>query len=507
MNYNTRNGCSYPKPETDTHSQVRTEFVAGALQRLLEKSPKIPLYARHSISSNKCIDQTQSIQLSVALAIRFHSFPMMRLRLAHARWCLGLILMIVTNMHISLWIHRVYEKNSSKDFHPLYSDFANQFAMKRANYSRESYLQSTRLLELEKIESDSSVTESLPEYVGFPMSLHKEANFSSNNSEPVVVPTSLNNLAQASASDAVVMTVHKANRRKIPPTDYILPRKALPAFASDESEYILSSIIERSSSSANLHLTTFMLCHYALEPAVSIQNVHKVHPVMRETWRRAVAKFQTTQYHPSGARVQEADEEIFRCRIRHSSESEPYTVMGMFMPNRLTADPSANRLLDILRCPLVESQAAYRSYANINESIYTEIIRGNATIAAFTVPWKSRQTGFLQSHSKAASAVDAWRGHESIMEDRSSEAKEIVNGIDKLHICIPCSSKEPTLSTLPMYLEFVSHHLLLGASHINLPLPFGWNSNSMNRFTDIFQSYIEEGTISKCRTVIPTNQI
>ena len=412
--------------------------------------------------------------------------------------------MIVTNMHISLWIHRVYDKNRSKDFHPLYSDFANEFAMKRANYSRESYLQSTRLLELEKIESDSNATESLPEYVGPPISLHMEANLSKNYSEPAVVPTALNNLAQASASDAVVMTVHTADRRKIPPTDYILPRKALPAFASDESEYILSSIIERSSSSANLHLTTFMLCHYALEPSVSIQNVHKVHPVMRETWRRAVAKFQSTQYHPSGARVQEADEDIFRCRIRHSSDSAPYVVVGMFMPNRLTADPSANRLLDILRCPLVESQAAYRSFAKSNGSIYTEIIRGNTTIATFTVPWNSRQTGFLQSHSKAATAVDAWRGHESIMDDRPSEVKETVRGIDKLHICIPCSSKEPTLSTLPMYLEFVSHHLLLGASHINLPLPFGWNSHAMNRFTDIFQSYIDEGTIVRQMSLIYT---
>ena len=78
------------------------------------------------------------------------------------------------------------------------------------------------------------------------------------------------------------------------------------------------------------------------------------------------------------------------------------------------------------------------------------------------------------------------------MDGKSSE----VDAIDKLHICIPYSSREPTRDTLPMYLEFVSHHLLLGASHINLPLPFGWNSNAMNRFTDIFQSYIDEGMIA-----------
>ena len=309
--------------------------------------------------------------------------------------------MIVTNVHISLWVHRVYDKNSSTDFHPLYSDLALQFAAKRANSSGESNLQSTRVLELDHIKSYSDVTESYSGNVSLPISLDLDANFSSNDSGIAVVPTALDNLAKTSASDAIVMTVHRANHRKISPIDYILPRKALPVFASDESEYILSSIIERSSSSADLYLTTFMLCHYALEPALSMRNVHKVHPVMRETWRRAVAKFQTTRYHPSGARVQEADQEIFRCRISHSSESEPYTVLGMFMPNRLTADDSANRLLDILRCPLLGSSAAYRSFANSNGSIYTEIIRGNATIAAFTVPWRSRQTGFLQSHSEA----------------------------------------------------------------------------------------------------------
>ena len=212
---------------------------------------------------------------------------------------------------------------------------------------------------------------------------------------------------------------------------------------------------------------------------------------MKTTWRSTVANLHRTRYHPSGARIQEADDEIFRCKMRHSLESIPYTVTGIFMPNMLTADPSANRLLDILRCPLMESQAAYRSFANSNGSIYTEIIKGNATIAEFTVPWKSRQTGFLLSHSRAATTVDAWRGHELTMDDRSS----VVEAIDKLHICIPFSSREPTRSTLPMYLEFVSHHLLLGASHINLPLPFGWNSLAMKRFTNIFQSYIDEGMI------------
>ena len=50
---------------------------------------------------------------------------------------------------------------------------------------------------------------------------------------------------------------------------------------------------------------------------------------------------------------------------------------------------------------------------------------------------------------------------------------------------------------MPIYLEFVSHHLLIGASHIYLPVPFGWNSYYMRQFLEIFQSYIQEGKYLK----------
>ena len=68
--------------------------------------------------------------------------------------------MIVTNVHISLWVHRIHDKNSSTDFHPLSSDLALQSAARRANNSGESNLQSTRVLELDQIESYSGVIES-----------------------------------------------------------------------------------------------------------------------------------------------------------------------------------------------------------------------------------------------------------------------------------------------------------------------------------------------------------
>ena len=408
----------------------------------------------------------------------------MRLRLIHTRWCIAFIVVIVINVHVSLWVHRMHKNPSSGNLHPLRTVIplvtdSNSGKLNVGNDSQSEIITEKVLTESAYTLLDSTPLNDLNEID----ILEKSASS--------VLSDQLSRTAPETVSGVVTKSISGVTRRKDMSSDYAAPKTALPSFATDGSEFILSSMIERSSLSADLYLTTFMLCHHALGSSSTILKINKVHPIMKATWRLAISKFQTTRYHPSGARIQEADDEIFHCKIHHSPDSVPYTVTGIFMPNRLTADPLANRLLDILRCPLMESQAAYRSFANSNGSIYTEIIRGNTTIAAFAVPWKSRQTGFLLSRSIAATAVDTWRGHELTMDDRSS----VVQAIDKLHICIPFSSQEPTRSTLPMYLEFVSHHLLLGASHINLPLPFGWNSLAMKRFTNIFQSYIDEGMI------------
>ena len=401
----------------------------------------------------------------------------MRLRLVHTRWCLAFIAVIVISVQVSLWVYRVHRAPFSGSLHPLRADIMPVTDSNSDNLTVRNDPHTDDLMR--KILTGPAIL------FGGPNSLTLEKTARSE------LPDQLSNIVADTISGMVTKAIGGVVRRKFTHADYTMINTALPLFASDGSEYIISSMIERSSLSADLYLTTFMLCHHELHPFSSVMKINKVHPIMKAAWRLAISKFQTTRYHPSGARIQEADEEIFRCKIHHSPDSVPYTVTGIFMPNRLTADPLANRLLDILRCPLMESQAAYRSFANSNGSIYTEIIRGNTTIASFAVPWKSRQTGFLLSRSKAATTVDAWRGHELTMDDRSSE----VSAIDKLHICIPFSSQEPTRSTLPMYLEFVSHHLLLGASHINLPLPFGWSSLAMKRFTNIFQSYIDEGMI------------
>lgn len=390
--------------------------------------------------------------------------------------------MVVVNVHISLWVRRLYDKSSSTDFHPLYSDLAQQFAKRKGNHSAIQ-------------DEPATETSELGTYVWVPAG--------SNLTLPAVdlgstlTPT----IQNATAESPVVITIIKyinttvtSPRRfshiPIPAADFFAEKTILPSFAADETEFLLNSMIERSAQSTDLYLTTFLLCHYVLRPVLSNTAVKKVHPIMKDTWLRATLKFQAVRYYESGARKQEREDEKFYCQISHSEKSKSYTVPGVFLPNRLTSDPNANRLIDMLRCPIQDSLSAFHEFAQSNESISVHIIRGNKSISAFSVPWRTRKTGFLLSNSKAGSQLDAWKGHERTMGDKPSTV-----GVDKLHIIVPCSSQEPVRTILPMYLEFVSHHLLLGAAHIHLPVPFSWNSPQMNHFTELFQTFIQEGKI------------
>lgn len=264
----------------------------------------------------------------------------------------------------------------------------------------------------------------------------------------------------------------------------------LPAFTINENDFILSSMIERSSNSWDLYLTTFMLCHSMLaEDDHNTVGVESVHPVMKDKWSRAMNNFKKTTYMPSGVRNQKYNEEYY-CSIKHFPSSTAYIVPGVFMPNRLTADRNSNRKLDILRCPMKNSKYSYYNYIDTNFSISVDILRGNGnnSMISFTIPWKTRKTGYLLSTPPSASKLDAWKGYDKLLKRKPTTKK-----LDKLHICLPSSNVYPSKNLLPVFLEFISHHLLVGASHIHLPVQFGWNSIYMQEYLTIFKSYIDEG--------------
>jgi hypothetical protein len=52
------------------------------------------------------------------------------------------------------------------------------------------------------------------------------------------------------------------------------------------------------------------------------------------------------------------------------------------------------------------------------------------------------------------------------------------------------------LQNLPAYLEFIQHHLLMGASHIFLTSPFVWGGKIMTSMQRILRPFIEDGSVS-----------
>ena len=370
--------------------------------------------------------------------------------------------MIIVNVHISLWVRRVHDKSIGSDKHRFHEkpllrseNGSTQHAYKAGENTVDLLLQ---INNLESLKTSRSERENRPGGDSKQNEKHFQTHIVEEDFQPQL--------------------------------------SLLPTFASDNSEYMLSSIIERSALSSNLHLTTFLLSHHVLEPFSTVDQdgesltVRRVHPLMKETWKRATNNFKKAQYLPSGARIQATFSDQFFCEIKHSSNDSPYTVSGEFLPNRLTSDSHANRLLEVLRCPMKNSRGAYEEFADGNSSISVNILRGNISLVSFTVPWKSRRTGYLMSNSKAASRLDSWKGHELTLKGVNPTAR----AVDKLHICVTTSNTEPSREKLPLFVEFISHHLLIGASHISLPVPFSWNSPSMNRITEILQSYIQEGT-------------
>jgi hypothetical protein len=111
---------------------------------------------------------------------------------------------------------------------------------------------------------------------------------------------------------------------------------SLPVFARDSSEVFLGGLIERTANSWDLHVTTFMMCHTLLtlnHPLTTLeaQRALKVRN-NRETllsWAKAIYAMKNMTYLESGVR---AESPRYFCRIRTSSQAEPYIVQGRLLP-------------------------------------------------------------------------------------------------------------------------------------------------------------------------------
>ena len=130
--------------------------------------------------------------------------------------------------------------------------------------------------------------------------------------DPVVVSNPINELPSAlsttaltaAASTASVSVLPKEYTRSGDPIDTTLVEEhSLPAFASDSSEFIFVSMIERVTDSWDLHVTTMMLCHFMLEPSSSATKQTRIHPAMKGHWRKALHGFRNPAVHYNNAGI------------------------------------------------------------------------------------------------------------------------------------------------------------------------------------------------------------
>jgi hypothetical protein len=274
--------------------------------------------------------------------------------------------------------------------------------------------------------------------------------------------------------------------------------KQLPTYSTDMSELFLSSIIERKSNSNQLFVTTFIFSpRLNLEShLVSIENNQ-----LSEFIKYRKKSRQTKYGAYAGRRIEST---IFYCKIKHSDSSSSYVTTGHFMPNGLTTDANANGLLDVLRCPLQELQNGYRKHLESDELLQVEIISGirtNLPLVSFTIPWKSRRTGYMLYSPPQASTFNAWkglhdisRGADSMKSESSAFMKQEKH--DDLFMCVPGMESPIDRRILPLYTEFIEHHTQLGVDHMFIVASLTWTGPNMKRLLRSLKTYIDEGSLT-----------
>jgi hypothetical protein len=316
---------------------------------------------------------------------------------------------------------------------------------------------------------------------------------------------------------------------------------SLPNFAFDFSEYAVGGLIERESDSFELHIATFFVCHDVWKPkggGLTRKGGLKILKGSEDTWKYAFRKMENTEYHNNGMRRQKAE---YYCRIQnvdtggrdanhdlHRYQYPEYTVPGQFVPNRLTIDSNSNKRLDIFRCKLEDGENAYRSLARHSTAqLRVDIVRRaeegekgreDEPVLSYHIPWATRMVGLATNHpaphtprsgvveeevhlspkEKVIEAqeqfknpwgvLDAWKGYDA---DRPGHWTH-----DRIYMCVPGVESPPSKKSLPLLLEFVAHHLLLGVDHMFLALSFDWHSPHMLTLKRMLQSKIDSSHVS-----------
>ena len=282
----------------------------------------------------------------------------------------------------------------------------------------------------------------------------------------------------------------------------------LPALAIDNSELILSSLIERTAESQKLHMTIFLLNTAVAAPHKNKgMKINKIHSNFIDIWTEVIGKMNRIVYTESGLRVNVT----YYCKIWNSVNSKSYQVEGVFVSNTGSKDLHMNQRVDILRCPIHHDDVMKNldGYISSGDSVGVEIIRNSKIIAQYSIPWKYRRSGYLMNPMSAApiaatgdvdtnmpptspillSGQSAWEGFN---RNESSQ---------KVQICVIGLHRAVSDQAIAIRLvEFIEYHILLGVHHIFLALPLLSDSDTFRALTTHLDIYIKSGFISLTAT-------
>lgn len=260
----------------------------------------------------------------------------------------------------------------------------------------------------------------------------------------------------------------------------------LPEFTADGKDYVFSAIIERTFDSYGPYVTTFFLSHHMMEAfLLNGVGVERASPKTRSIWKQASKKFQSLEYDNAGRRSSKLS---YTCKISHSDRDVWYEVPAKFLPNRLATDVNSNRRLDILRCPIQDAVNATEFFQRTDHELRLEILCDRISLISFTIPWRSRRTGYMLDSLPGASNIDAWKSKDLATSD--------AHDVPIVHLSMPGSRLLPTKKNIALILEYVAHHLNIGFDHIYFTTALPWDSDEMSHLLQVVKSFVLEGKLT-----------
>ena len=137
-----------------------------------------------------------------------------------------------------------------------------------------------------------------------------------------------------------------------------------------------------------------------------------------------------------------------------------------------------------------DTKAAYLTLANTSAVMTVEILKGNVTIIAYRVPWKTRTSGYLLEWEPSVnSRFDPWKGFDPRVHPADWTQ-------DRLYMAVPGINYAPSRYALAQTLEFVQHHRLMGVQHMFLATSIGHDTADMRLLLRVLRSFIDDGSVT-----------